>query len=122
MAHFVEIDSNNMVLRVIVVADEDTADGDGNEVDSIGEAFCNDLLGGTWKRTSYNNNYRVRYAATEGTIYDAGRDAFIRPSPFPSWVINEDTVDWEAPTPYPDDGKDYYWDEDTTSWVEYSQE
>ena len=117
MAHFAEINEDNEVLRVIVVADEDTADSEGNEVDSIGEAFCNDLLGGTWKRTSYNNNYRVRYAGM-GYTFDAGRDAFIAPSPFPSWVLNDDTTEWEAPTPYPDDGNDYYWDEDTTSWVE----
>lgn len=97
MAHFAEINDSNEVLRVIVVADEDTADAEGNEVDSIGEAFCNDLLGGTWKRTSYNDNYRVRYAGP-GYIFDADRDAFI--------------------TPCPDDGKEYYLDEDTTLWVE----
>jgi len=117
MAHFAEIDNDNIVLRVTVVYDEDTADADGNEVDAIGEAFCTNLLGGTWKRTSYNDNYRVRYAGI-GHTFNAGRDAFIEPQPFPSWVINDDTVDWEAPTPRPDDDKSYSWDEDTTSWVE----
>ena len=115
MAHFAEIDTSNIVINVIVVNDEDTADGNGNEVDSIGEAFCNDLLGGTWKRTSYNNNYRTRYAG-HGMTFDAGRDAFIVPQPFPSWTLNDDTTNWEAPTPMPGDG--YSWDEDTTSWVE----
>ena len=115
MAHFAEIDTDNIVLRVIVVANEDTADADGNEVDSIGEAFCTNLLSGSWKRTSYNDNYRTRYAGI-GYTFDAGRDAFIEPSPFPSWVLNDATPDWEAPTPMPGDG--YLWDEDTTSWVE----
>jgi len=123
MAHFAELDADNIVVRVIVVGDEDTVDGEGNEVDAIGEAFCNDLLGGTWKRTSYNGNYRTRYAGI-GHTFDAGRDAFLTPSPYPSWVINDDTVDWEAPTPMPDDASDdkgYYWDEDTTSWVERTE-
>jgi len=110
------------VLRVIVVADEDTADSEGNEVDSIGEAFCHDLLGGTWKRTSYNNNYRGRYAGgADGVVFDEDRDAFIYPSPFSSWVLNETTTEWEPPTPYPDDGNDYYWDEDSTSWIEVTE-
>jgi hypothetical protein len=118
MAHFAQINSDNIVTWVIVVADEDTADGDGNEVDSIGEAFCTNLVGGTWRRTSYNNNYRVRYAG-EGMTFDVDRDAFIDLSPFPSWVLNDDTTEWEAPTPRPGDG--YSWDEDTTSWVEITE-
>ena len=122
MAHFAEIDSGNIVLRVIVIADQDTADADGNEVDSVGETFCNDLLGGTWKRTSYNSNYRVRFAEP-GYTFDADRDAFIAPQPssFPSWVLNDSTTEWEPPTPMPDDGKDYYWDEDSTSWIEMTE-
>ena len=115
MAHFAEIDTNNIVLRVIVVNNEDTADGDGNEVDSIGEAFCTNLLGGTWRRTSYNHNYRFRYAG-KGMTFDAGRDAFIVPQPYPSWTLNDDTTEWEPPTPMPGEG--YLWDEATTSWVE----
>ena len=118
MAHFAEIDTDNIVLRVIVVANEDTTDADGNEVDSIGEAFCNDLLGGAWRRTSYNNNYRTRYAGP-GYTFDAGRDAFLTPRPFPSWTLNDSTTDWEPPTPVPGEG--YLWDEDTTSWVEIAE-
>ena len=115
MAHFAEIDTDNIVLRVIVVANEDTADADGNEVDSIGEAFCTNLLSGSWKRTSYNDNYRTRCAGI-GYTFDAGRDAFIEPSPYPSWTLNDATTKWEAPTPIPDDGN-YLWDEDF-GWVE----
>ena len=116
MAHFAEIDADNTVLRVIVVNDEDTADSGGIETDPIGEAFCNNLLDGSWKRTSYNGNYRVRFAGV-GSTFDAGRDAFISPQPFPSWTIDDATVDWTAPTPMPDDDKPYLWDEGTLSWV-----
>jgi hypothetical protein len=117
MAHFAEIDDNNVVLRVIVVANKDTADANGNEVDSIGVAFCQRLLGGNWKQTSYNGNIRKNYAGV-GYTYDAGIDAFVPPKPYPSWVLNSNTAQWEAPVPMPQDGKMYSWDEATQSWVE----
>jgi hypothetical protein len=117
MAHFAEIDDNNVVLRVIVVANKDTADANGNEVESIGVAFCQRLLGGNWKQTSYNGNFRKNYAGI-GFTYDAGIDAFVPPKPYPSWVLNSNTAQWEAPVPMPQDGKMYSWDEATQSWVE----
>jgi len=117
MAHFAEIDDNNVVLRVIVVANKDTADANGNEVESIGVAFCQRLLGGNWKQTSYNGNFRKNYAGI-GYTYDAGIDAFVPPKPYPSWVLNSNTAQWEAPVPMPQDGKMYSWDEATQSWVE----
>jgi hypothetical protein len=107
MAHFAELDQNNIVLRVIVVPNEHEADG---------ENWCNNLLGGSWKQTSYNGNIRARYAGV-GYIYDAALDVFIAPQPFPSWALNPDTTEWEAPTPMPDDGQIYNWDEATLSWV-----
>ena len=116
MAQFAELDSNNVVLQVIVVNNSDTADANGVEKEHIGAAFCESLLGGTWKQTSYNNNRRKRYA-NPGYTYDAGRDAFITPQPYPSWALNEN-ADWQAPVPMPDDGKRYRWDEATLSWVE----
>jgi len=119
MAHFVELDANNVVLRIIVVANADTADVSGAEKEEIGAAFCERLLGGTWKQTSYNGNIRKNYAGI-GFTYDADRDAFIPPQPYPSWVINEQTCIWEAPVPYPNDGKRYNWDENTLSWIEAS--
>ena len=119
MAHFAEVDTTNTVLRVIVVANEDTADEDGVEIDAIGEAFCADLLGGTWKRTSYSGNYRTRYAGI-GYTYDADLNAFITPQPYPSWSLDQDT-EWQPPVSYPDDGEAYDWDEDTTSWVERTE-
>ncbi len=117
MAHFAEIDSNNVVLRVIVVANKDTSDANGNEVESIGVAFCQRLLGGNWVQTSYHGNIRKNYAGI-GYTYDAAIDAFVPPQPYPSWVLNTDTAQWEAPVPYPTDGKIYTWDEATQSWVE----
>ena len=116
MAHFAELDSNNVVLRVIVVANKDTADANGNEVESIGVAFCQKLFGGNWKQTSYNGNFRKNYAGI-GYTYDANLDAFVAPQPYPSWVLDAD-AQWQAPVPYPTDGKMYAWDEGTLSWVE----
>ena len=117
MAHFAEIDGNNIVTRVIVVGNADTSDASGVEKEHIGAAFCERLLGGVWKQTSYNANFRKNYAGI-GYSYDANRDAFIPPKPFNSWVINEETCRWDPPTPMPTDEKMYRWDEDTTSWVE----
>ena len=121
MAHFAEIDQNNTVLRVIVVENKDTSTPDGTEVESIGVAFCQRLFGGNWVKTSYNGNIRKNYAGV-GYTYDSGRDAFILPKPFNSWVLNENTCQWEAPTPMPTDGKKYSWNEATTSWVEIESE
>lgn len=121
MAHFAELDSNNVVLRVIVVANKDTADANGNEVESIGVAFCQNLFGGNWKQTSYNGNFRKNYAGI-GYTYRADIDAFAPPQPYPSWVLNPDTAQWEAPVPMPTDGKIYSWDEATQSWAALPQE
>ena len=98
MAHFCRIDENNIVTQVIVVANEDTSDTNGVEVEEIGVAFCKKLLGAetNWKQTSYNNNFRVRYAGISYT-YNEELDAFIPPSPFPSWVLVEETADWVSP-------------------------
>jgi hypothetical protein len=120
MAHFAELGENNIVLRVIVVDNKDTLDASGNEVEEIGATFCRNLLGGTWKQTSYNANFRKNYAGI-GFTYDSQRDAFVPPRPFASWVLDEDTCLWAAPVAYPDDGKIYTWDEDTNSWTETNQ-
>ena len=119
MAHFAQLDENNIVVQVIVIADADTADEDGNEVEAIGIEFCQNLFGGTWIQTSYNNNSRRRFAGI-GWTYDSDRDAFITSSPFPSWSLDENH-DWQPPTPRPE-GDNWYWDEDNTTWVEVSAE
>ena len=118
MAHFAEIDENNIVLRVDVIDDEHEADG---------ENWCNNFSGGTWKQTSYNTSggvhllggtpFRKNFAAP-GSTYDSTRDAFIPPTPFASWTFNETTCRWDAPVAMPDDSKNYRWDEATTSWKE----
>ena len=115
MAHFAKIE-NNVVTQVIVVANKDTADANGVEKEYIGQAFCERLFGGTWKQTSYNGNFRKNYAGI-GYTYNADIDAFVPPKPFPSWVLNNDTAQWEAPVPMPEGGM-YSWDEDTGSWIE----
>ncbi len=116
MAHFAELDENNVVKRVIVVANKDTSDANGVEKDSIGIAHCEWLLGGRWIQTSYNGNKRKRYAG-KGMTYNEEIDAFVLPKPYPSWVLNNETADWEAPTPMPAEGE-WEWDEATTSWKE----
>lgn len=107
MSHWAEIDSNNKVLRVTV--------GDNNEPDE-GYQFLIDNLGGTWIKTSYNNNIRKQYANI-GYTYDSVADVFIVPKPHPSWIL-DNNYDWQAPLPKPTDDKEYFWDEATISWVE----
>ena len=124
MAHFAELDENNIVQRVIVVANEKTADEEGNENEEIGIYFCKTLFGAEtmWKQTSYNWNFRKQYAGI-GFTYDATKDKFIRPQPFASWSLDSDD-DWQAPISFPSDGKNYYWDEsayqadNTKGWIE----
>ena len=132
MAHFAKIDENNVVTQVIVVANEDTSDTNGVEVEEIGVAFCKKLLGAdtNWKQTSYNNNFRVRYAGISYT-YNEELDAFIPPKPWPSFVLNNTTADWQSPlgaapelTEEEIASRSFYkWDEDayqadnTTGWV-----
>jgi len=119
MAHFAQLDENNVVTQVIVVANDELLDN-GVESETRGIAFCQSLFGGNWKQTSYNGNIRKNYAGI-GYTYDANRDAFIPLKFFQSWILNEDTCLWEAPTPMPTDGKFYRWDESTLSWVERTE-
>ena len=117
MAHFAELGEDNIVLRVIVVHNNDCKDENGNESEAVGAEFCRNLFGGTWKQTSYNNNIRARYAGI-GYTYNSSLDAYIAPKPFPSWSLNGETTEWVSPVPYPDDNKFYHWDEPSQSWIE----
>ena len=120
MAHFAEVDENNVVLRVLVVDNQHENDGQNFLANTLG-------LGGTWLKTSYNTiggvhtsggtPYRKNYAGI-GFTYDAERDAFIAPKPYASWTLNETSCLWDAPVAYPSDGKIYTWNETTTSWDE----
>jgi hypothetical protein len=119
MAHYAFLDEHYIVTEVIVGKDESNFDW---------EKHYGDFRGQLCKRTSYNTvggvhngggtPYRKNYAGI-GYSYDPERDAFIPPKPFPSWVLDEITCLWTAPTPMPEDGKRYNWDEATTSWVEF---
>ena len=109
MAHFAKLDANNVVEQVIVVSNDDIKDNSGTEVESIGVAFCQKLLGAStnWKQTSYNNNFRKQYAGI-GYRYDASKNKFITPQPYASWSLDA-SDDWQAPITYPsvtDDGAD----------------
>lgn len=117
MAHFAKLDDNNVVTQVVVVDNRDTADAFGVEKEHIGAAFLERILGGVWKQTSYNGNMRKNYAGV-GYTFDAQRDAFIPPKPFDSWVLVEESCQWNPPVPYPNDGKPYTWDESNLQWVE----
>lgn len=126
MAHYALLDDNNVVVDIITGRNEDEV------VNGISdwEAHYSQETGFVCKRTSYNTYgnqhslggtpFRGNFAIP-GFTYDEGRDAFIAPQPYASWVFNESTLLWDAPVVYPDDGLPYSWDEDTTSWVEYSE-
>ena len=114
MAHYAQIDANNVVTQVVVIDNKDTADASGVEKEHIGAAFCERLFGGTWKQTSYNGNIRKNYAGI-GYTYRSDIDAFVAPKPYASWILNAD-AQWEAPVAMPTDGQMYSWDEATTSW------
>lgn len=107
MAHFAELDDNNLVVRVLVIGDEHEANG---------EQWCSETFGGRWKQTSYTGKIRKNFASV-GYTYDHERDAFIPPKHFASWVLNEETCLWEPPVPMPTDGQRYVWDENTNGWV-----
>jgi hypothetical protein len=119
MAHFAHLNEINQVIRTSVVNNEVITDTDGNEQEQVGIDFLTQLNGGVgwYKQTSYNGTFRKNYAGV-GFTYDSERDAFIPPQPFPSWTLNEDTCQYEAPVPYPTDDKMYTWDEETTNWKE----
>ena len=120
MAHFTELDKNNIVIRVSVVNNEVITDADDNEQEQIGIDFLTQLHGGIWKQTSYNATIRKNYAGI-GFIYDETRDAFISPQPYNSWTLNETTCQWESPVAHPDDDKRYEWNEDIINWIEITE-
>ena len=129
MAHFAQLDDKNNVTQVIVVSNDDIKDPSGKEIESIGIAFCQKLLGSdtNWKQTSYNNNLRGNYAgigytymANVATMGVGSTDIFIRQQPYPSWSIGVGTASWYSPIDGPPTltdseiaaGKNYIWDED----------
>jgi len=119
MAHFAELDENNIVTRVIVA-----------EQDFINSGAVGDSS--NWVQTSYNTRGGIHYAPNSnepdsgialrknyagiGFTYDSDRDAFYSEQPYPSWTLNEDSCLWESPVPYPDDDEMYAWDEENQGW------
>ena len=131
MAHFAQLDENNVVTQIIVVDNRDITDPHtGQEDEILGIAFCKKLLGGNWRQTSYNNSTRVRYAGI-GYSYNAALDAFVPPQPHASWTLDNETADWVSPlgaapelTEAEVEAMSFYrWDEEayqadnTTGWV-----
>ena len=127
MAHYAILDSNNVVIHVTTGKDENNTDYERDGKSSWEQWYKDYFNAHDCKRTSYNTHanahrlggtpFRKNYAG-KGFIYDSSKDAFISPKPFASWVLNETTCIWETPVTYPSDGKNYNWNEDTTSWVE----
>lgn len=120
MAHFAQLNEQNIVTQVIVVANEELLEN-GIEREQKGIDFCKSLFGGNWIQTSYNSKIRKNYAGI-GYRYDSTKDAFIPPQPYLSWSLNEETCLWDSPVPYPTDGKFYVWDEAALDWAEFKKE
>jgi len=119
MAHFAELDNNNVVLRVVVVGNDCVPSDE--HID--GETWCvNFFKGGTWKQTSYNHNFRKQYCGT-GYTYDAAKNKFLSPQPHNSWALDAND-DWQAPVTYPTDttDKSISWDEAGQKWTATDQE
>ena len=125
MAHFAELDSNNEVIQVVVISNDDV-DANGGDYSSQAETFVSNLIphsenGVAWKQTSYNGNQRKQYAGI-GLTYDAAKDKFISPKPFDSWTLDSND-DWEAPVAYPNVDEinsnpvDIFWDETNKKWL-----
>ena len=118
MATFAKIGLNSKVIESLSVHNDVLKDANGMEQEALGIDFLTKLTGwAIWRQTSYNNNMRKNHAGI-GYSYDEERDAFIPPKPYPSWVLDEDTCLWDSPTPYPDDGNRYEWNESTKAWDE----
>jgi hypothetical protein len=118
MAHFAELNAESVVQQVLVVNNSDVGNLPFPESEPVGVAYLQSLFGPetSWVQTSYNGSFRYRYASI-GYTFDVTLQVFIPPKPYPSWLLNTNTYTWEAPVPYPTDGKQYYWDETALSWV-----
>ena len=116
MAHFAQINDQNIVINIITINDNDCCGGIFPSSDICGQTYINTLgLNGNWKQTSYNNNFRRIYAGI-GYFYNSDLDIFIEPQPFPSWVFDTESQTWQAPKPIPDGDNIYYWDESVLDW------
>lgn len=117
MAHFAQLNELNIVTQVIVINNSDCGDRPFPESEPVGIAYIETFLPGhSWKQTSYNGNFRKRYAGI-GYEYSVEYDAFIPPKPYDDWVFSISDLEYIPPIPCPDDGKDYVWNQETHQWV-----
>ncbi len=123
MAHYARVNSDNIVIYVTPVSNEIITDSNDTEQDELALSHLYESvpesIGDRWIKTSYNNNFRKNYASI-GYSYDENLDAFIPPKPFNSWVLNEQSGNWEAPIPMPEMGEDgiiYQWDDEIENWM-----
>jgi hypothetical protein len=122
MAHFAQLDENNIVINVIKVNNDDIIDENGNESEELGIIRCQSHFPDTrWIQTSYNNNMRGQYAA-RGMYYHEDHDIFTYPSPYPSWIFSLEELRWNPPIPAPegtllDEGQIYDWNENEQKWI-----
>lgn len=116
MAHFAEIDKKSIVIRVVVVADAAVSDKQGDVSEALGQDFLKALSkNGTWLLTFIDGGPRKNYAGV-GFTYNADLDAYVSPRPYQSWLLDKDTCLWMPPVPYPGDGAEYHWNEETQTW------
>lgn len=124
MAHFALVDETGKVANVVVIANEALLNEQGEEVEALGVAECERLLGlGLWIQTSYNGRIRNRHPGV-GYVYLAEQDVFVLPQPYPSWLLNlQSEMDWSPPVPKPSDPNYWYeWDEENLTWVAHAAE
>lgn len=119
MAHFAELDADNKVLRILAVDNDKLFDANGQEDEQLGIKYLQNIFGDDtrWVQSSFNRKFRKNHATVDG-VYDEEVDAFIGPQPYPSWILNIDTYEWEAPKPFPSVDKFYKWNEDKKRWEE----
>ena len=118
MAHFAQMNGSNIVINVITISNEAIDNLPFPESEPVGVSLCKSIYGQDtlWLQTSYNGNFRKNYAG-KGYSYNSSLDAFVAPKPYPSWVLNHETAQWEAPVPMPPGPGVYVWDEASKSWV-----
>lgn len=120
MAHFAQLDENNIVTNILVVNNDDVQNLEFPESEPLGAAFLQNMFPGTnWKQTSYNNNFRFRYAGIGYEFHpECGtHGGFAGPPAYTYFVFNQEKCQWEPPIPYPDTGNTYIWDDASRSWV-----
>lgn len=121
MAHFAKLNQDNLVIDVIVVANDVLLDNNNEEQEQLGVDFLNSTFGEhNWKQTSFNGSFRKNYAGI-GYSFNEDLNAFIPEKPFNSWILNEDTCQWDPPKPRPEETSlsvGYVWDEQVQEWIE----